>query len=42
MFSNAILVEHVYMNRFVAGLDFVGHEAKPLEVVEVRNFIFTI
>ena len=30
------------MNRFVAGLDFVGLKTEPLEVVEVRDFIFEI
>ena len=35
-------VEHVHMNRFVAGLDFVGLKTEPLEVVEVRDFIFEI
>ena len=37
-----ILVEHVYINRFVARLDFVGPKTKPLEVVKVRNFIIMI
>ena len=31
------LVEHVYMNRYVAGLDFVGHKTKPLEVLKFRT-----
>ena len=30
------------MNRFVAWLDFLSHETKPLEDVKVGNFIFTI
>ena len=30
------------MNRFIAGLDFVGPKTKPLEVVKMRNFIIII
>ena len=37
-----ILVDHVYINRFGARLDFVGPKTKPLEVVKVRNFIMKI
>ena len=37
-----ILVEHVYINRFVARLDFLGPKTKPLEVVKVKNFIIMI
>ena len=37
-----IIVEHIYMNRFVAGHDLLGYKTKPQEVVEVRNFMFTI
>ena len=36
------LVKHVYMNRFIAGLDFVGPKTKPLEVVKVWDFIIII
>ena len=30
------------INRFIAGLDFVGPKTKPLEVVKMRNFIIII
>ena len=36
------LVKHVYMNRFIAWLDFVVPKTKPLEVVKLRNFIIII
>ena len=36
-----ILIEHDHMNRFVAGLNFLIHKAKSLEVVKVRIFMFT-
>ena len=36
------LIKHVYINRYVARFDFVGPKTKQLEVVKVRDFIFTI
>ena len=40
--SPAEFVEHVYMNRYVAGVDFLGPKTKPLEVFKLWNFIIII